>query len=234
MGTKRVRTSTGVELAFDDAGRPDRPTMVLLHALGESRSSWSRIAAELTREFRVLSFDLRGHGDSDWPGQYSFQLMCDDIVDALGQLGQRRVTLVGHSMGGVVCYLIAVACPETVERLIVEDVPPPYERDRPLPVRDDEAVGFDWDVVPAIVGQVNAGDPATWSRLASITAPTLLIGGGPDSHIPQATLEDVAGRIPRCKHITIPAGHHVHESRPEEFTQALMDWALQEDEGQNG
>ena len=224
MAAGRVRTAAGVELAFDDVGRRDAGTIVLLHALGQTRGSWKRVAAELGAHFRVLSFDLRGHGESDWPGDYSFQLMCNDVVEALDTLGQRRVTLVGHSMGGVVCYLLAAQHPSRLERVIIEDAPPPYERDRPIPVRDEEAVGFDWDVVPAIVSQVNAGDAAMWLSLTSIIAPTLVIGGGPESHIPQSKLDEVAAQISGCQRITIPVGHHVHESAPEEFTHALLEW----------
>jgi 3-oxoadipate enol-lactonase len=79
-------------------------------------------------------------------------------------------------------------------------------------------------VVPAIVTQVNRGDPAVWDRLATITAATLLIGGGPDSHIPQHKLAEVAARIPRCAVVTIPAGHNVHAARPQQFTSTVLDW----------
>jgi pimeloyl-ACP methyl ester carboxylesterase len=78
--------------------------------------------------------------------------------------------------------------------------------------------------VPAIVNQVNHGDPAAWDGLGAITAPTLLVGGGPESHIPQDKLVAVAARIPRCDLVTIPAGHHVHEARPAEFADAVLGW----------
>ena len=79
-------------------------------------------------------------------------------------------------------------------------------------------------MVPAIVGQVNAGDPAAWDGLSAITAPTLLIGGGPESHIPQDKLATAAARIPRCDLVTIPAGHLVHTERPAEFASAVLGW----------
>jgi len=91
-------------------------------------------------------------------------------------------------------------------------------------VRDEEASGFDWSVVPAIVGEVNAGDPATWRSLASIRCPTLLIAGGAASHIPQDKLAEVAALIPRCTLVTIPAGHHVHRDEPARFLQAVLGW----------
>lgn len=220
----QVVTSAGVRLAYAESGQLSHPAVVLLHALGEQRGTWGCVTPHLAERFRVVSFDLRGHGDSDWPGTYGFRVMCDDVLDAMDRLGLNRVTLVGHSMGGVVCYLAALREPARVERLIIEDVPPPYERDRPVPVRDGEPQGFDWPVVPAIVAEVNAGDPQTWASLHAIQAPTLLIAGGPESHIPQDKLADVARLIPDCTLVTIPAGHHVHSTHPEAFVQAIFDW----------
>lgn len=224
MTEVHVVTSTGVRLAYADSGPVDQPTIVLLHALGDQRGTWDSVTPMLAERFRVVAFDLRGHGDSDWPGTYGFQLMCDDILDALDRLGLDKVTLLGHSMGGVVCYRAAIRHPERVERLVVEDAPPPYERDRPVPVRDDQAYGFDWAVVPAIVAEVNAGDPETWQRLESIEAPTLLIAGGPESHVPQDKLAAVEALIPQCTLVTIPAGHHVHSNQSAAFIEAIFDW----------
>ena len=85
-------------------------------------------------------------------------------------------------------------------------------------------VDFDWPVVPAIVNQVNQGDPETWDLLKTITAPTLIIGGGPESHIPHDRLEAAASRIPTCQLITIPAGHHIHATDPNEFKAAVLTW----------
>lgn len=136
----------------------------------------------------------------------------------------RKVTLVGHSMGGTVAYLVAAQRPDQVERLIVEDVPPPFPRDRSIPERLAGSLSFDWAVVPAIIGEVNDGDQTAWDSLDAITAPTLLIGGGRESHIPQDKLEAVAARIPRCTLLTIAAGHHVHEARPSQSAGAVLDW----------
>lgn len=198
--------------------------MVLLHALGERGASWAAVTASFAERYCVFALDLRGHGDSDWPGTYSFELMRDDVVDALDQLRLSRVTLVGHSMGGAVAYLVAMQQPDRIERLIVEDATPPSPRDRAIPERPAGPLDFDWAVVPAIIGQVNKGDPAAWDRLGTITAPTLLIGGGRESHIPQDKLAAAAARIPCCEVVTIAAGHHVHASRPAEFASVVLRW----------
>lgn len=224
MTTGRRVLANGIHLAYEVSGSPEAPPMVLLHALGERAANWAPVTPRLAGRFHVFALDLRGHGGSDWPGTYSFQLMCDDVVAALDQLGLARVTLAGHSMGGSVAYLVAMQHPDRVERLIVEDVPPPFPRERAIPDRPAGSLDFDWAVVPAIVGQVNQGDPAAWEGLAAISAPTLLIGGGPESHIPQDRLAAVAARIPCCELVTIPAGHLVHEARPSEFADAVLGW----------
>lgn len=196
--------------------------MVLLHGLGEQGASWDEVRSAFDESFRVISIDLRGHGDSDYPGAYSIELMRDDVVGLLDELGLQRVTLVGHSMGALVAYLVAWENPSRIKRLVIEDAPPGFPRSRPVPERPDVPVPFDWAVVPAIIEQTNTPDPTWWDRLADITAPTLLIGGGPDSHIPQDTLTEAAARIPSASVVTIPAGHHVHVGEPDEFSAAVL------------
>jgi 3-oxoadipate enol-lactonase len=67
----------------------------------------------------------------------------------------------------------------------------------------------------------NHPDPAWWDDLALITAGTLVIGGGPDSHLPQDQVRELASRIHGAEHITIDAGHLVHADRPAEFLAAV-------------
>lgn len=85
-------------------------------------------------------------------------------------------------------------------------------------------LGFDWAVVPAIVAELNAGDAGAWDGLGAISAPTLVLGGGHASHIPQDQLDAVATRISGCRLVTIPVGHDVHTSRPGEFAATVLDW----------
>lgn len=200
--------------------------MVLLHALGERAADWDIVSGEFSRFFRVVAIDLRRHGASDWPGTYSFELMRDDVLGVLDRLGLHRVILVGHSMGGTVAYLIAEELPGRVDRLVIEDAPPPYPRDRALPDRPDGPLTFDWAAVPAIVAQVNSPDRIWWERLPAITARTLLIAGGPASHVRQDMIDQAAARISDCRLLTIPAGHNIHRKHPKEFTDAVLNFLL--------
>lgn len=212
----------GVRLACQISGAADGQPMVLLHALGERGTDWDSVRTEFDPYFRVLTMDFRGHGGSDWPGHYTYELMRDDVLGVLDRLAMDKVTIVGHSLGGVVAYLIAEDHPSRVERLIVEDATPPYPTDRAVPERPDEPLPFDWPVVPAIRGQLDDASAVWWDRLSEITAPTLLIGGGPSSHIAPEKLEDVARRVPQCTLLTIPAGHYVHASAPAEFAATVL------------
>ncbi len=188
--------------------------MVLLHALGEKAASWDEVALLFATRFRVVALDLRGHGTSTWPGIYSLPLMRDDVLGVLDALDLQDLVLVGHSMGGTVAYLVAQAQPGRIARLVVEDAPPPFPRERPVPARPAGELPFDWDVVPAIVEEVNDPSMRWWKHLPEVTAPTLLVGGGPTSHIPQDLLVDVSRAVPDCSVVTIPVGHDVHESEP--------------------
>lgn len=166
-------------LACRISGNPGGSPLVLLHALGKDGSDWDEVAEELDDRWRLYVPDLRGHGRSDWPGEYSFELMRADLGALLEALSLRQVTLVGHSMGGVVAYLYTARHPERVERLVLEETPPPFPRERPLPERPAGEPGFDWNVVGPLYAQL--ADPAEdWqSGLDTITTPTLLVRGAP-------------------------------------------------------
>lgn len=224
MEKRLVELRSGVRIACHLSGVAAGPTMVLLHALGEQAASWSGVEARFASLFRVVNLDLRGHGESDRPGDYSFELMREDVIEVLDIMDLRDVVLIGHSMGGAVAYLVAQAQPGRIARLVVEDVPPPFPRTRPVPERPEGDLGFDWAVVPAIVEQVNDPTRRWWKRLPDITAPTLLIGGGPTSPVPQDLLVEVSGLIPDCTLVTIPTGHNVHETRPSEFADIVLRW----------
>ena len=204
------------------SGEEGAPPVVLLHGLGESAATWDDVAAALAPEHRVVALDLRGHGASGRTGRYSYELMRDDVLAALDRLGFATVTLVAHSMGAMVALLVAQEQPHRVTRLVLEDCVPQEPDPRPVPERPDGPLPFDWPVVPAIRAQVGAPDPRWWADLPRVTARTLLIGGGPTSHVPGERLEQAAALLPDATVVTLPVGHHVHAGDPEGFRAALL------------
>jgi 3-oxoadipate enol-lactonase len=221
MAEHRVVELEGIRLAYQVWGLPDDPPLVLLHALGEDAADWDAVAPVLARGRRVYALDLRGHGRSWWPGNYSLDLMCADVLRFLDVLGLGRVDLVGHSMGGIVAYLLAEDHPQRVRRLVLEDVPLPRPREPRIPTRPEGELTFDWAMAVAIRKQIDTPDPAWLERLGGITAETLIVAGGPDSQVPQDGVAELARRIPRGRLVTIPVGHLIHQAAPEAFIEAV-------------
>ncbi|MFH8616593.1 alpha/beta fold hydrolase [Streptomyces sp. NPDC017979] len=221
MADQRSVDVGGIRLSYRTSGPPDAPPLVLLHALGEDAADWDAVLPALARSHRTYAVDLRGHGRSDWPSAYSLELMQADVLGFLDALGLARVDLIGHSMGGVVSYLLAQDHPHRIHRLVLEDAPLPRPREPSTPTRPDGALTFDWTMVLAVRSQLDRPDPRWLPRLARITAETLVIAGGPASHVPQDGIAELARRIPDGRMTTIPAGHLIHRAAPEEFTEAV-------------
>ncbi|MCG3418197.1 alpha/beta fold hydrolase [Oceanobacillus jordanicus] len=212
----------GLTFQYRESGDPSAPPLVALHALGKSAESWDQVAAELKGKYRVLALDQRGHGGSARTDSYSFELMCNDLLHFANAMKLDQFTLIGHSMGGTVSYLFSEAFPSRVERLIVEDTPPPFP-DKPIeiPTKPSDALPFDWLVVPSILQQLNEPNPEWWARLTDIIMPTLIIGGR-SSHIPQNKLQEVSELIPTCEFVTIEdAGHFVHDDNLPAYLDAV-------------
>jgi len=214
----------GIGLAYAVAGDTELPPAVLLHALAEDSSTWSEVIEALTPVSRVYTVDLRGHGGSSQPEDYSLELMCSDVLGFLRTLTLEEVTLIGHSLGAAVAYLVAEAEPGLVRRLVLEEPPPPLPATPPrvVPGKPSEPLPFDWRVLGAIARQRNHPDPAWWEDLNLITARTLVVAGGTESHLPQDQIAALAGRIPDATLVTIHAGHNVHSAHPDAFLAALL------------
>ncbi|MGW4567208.1 alpha/beta fold hydrolase [Streptomyces sp. NPDC004561] len=221
--------ANGITLACRSWGPRDAPPILLLHARGADGADWSRIAERLAAPpvpRRVHAPDLRGHGRSDRPGEYGLEEMSDDVHALMGALGIGGTDVVGHSLGGIVAYLLAQRHPGVVRRLVLEDVCAPVPLDPPRPPAERPAAEppFDWAMVRATDEQRNTPDPRWWEHMCRITMPALVIAGGPTSHIPQDQVAKLAELIPDASLVTVDAGHLVHETRPEEFLDALTEF----------
>jgi pimeloyl-ACP methyl ester carboxylesterase len=212
----------GLSFRYWERGTTHTTPVILLHALGADADDWLEVGQALADSWRVIALDQRGHGASARPGEYSFELMRDDLAALIETLALSKPVLVGHSMGGSVAYLYAEAFPDCVQRLIIEDTPPPFPSHFAEPDLVPDDLPFDGRVLVQIIRQLNAPDPAWWDQLAVIHAPTLLIGGGSSSPVPQEKLVEVAARLQDGCLVTIEgAGHQVHRTRTAEFLRAV-------------
>jgi 3-oxoadipate enol-lactonase len=115
----------GIALDFHLVGQG--PTIVLVHALGLDRRMWNRQVPALAESFRVLAYDVRGHGRSDKPrGPYTLETLADDLHGLLDALGIETASLLGISLGGMIAQTFALAYPDKVDRLILADTTSEY------------------------------------------------------------------------------------------------------------
>lgn len=98
----------------------DAPTVVLSNSLGTTHRMWDKQVPELSRQFRVVRYDTRGHGRSPVPpGPYAIDDLTDDVVALLDRLKLERVHFVGLSLGGMTAMRFAVREPGRVDRLVL-------------------------------------------------------------------------------------------------------------------
>lgn len=198
------------------------PPVVLLHGTGATARSWDTVARALSTTRPVVAVDLRGHGESSWPGRYSVELMAQDVGALLDRLGLGAVDLVGHSLGGLVALQVAVASPTAVRRLVLEDVGMPHPRRPAPPTRPDGVLDFDWRVVEQVRPEIDDPDPRWPALVGSVAAPTLVVAGGPRSFVAGDHVAELVDALPDGRSVTLDTGHEVHEVDPAAFTREVL------------
>ena len=220
MITERIlrAPALGLHFAFREAGDPTAHTVILLHAFGPDGSDWDAVVERLSASYHVIALHQRGFGPAMRKGDYTFERLRDDVLALADTLGLATFSIVGHSMGGTVGFLVAQKAPERVARLVIEDTPPPWGEEMPdPPAEPPEPVPFEWEMWRGIAHQLKFPDPRWWDELPDIECPVLIIGGGEGSHVPQRMLRRVSRMIPDGRFVTVEAGHNVHVNAFEAF-----------------
>jgi 3-oxoadipate enol-lactonase len=104
---------------YDLCGPHDRPTVALGNSLGTNVHVWDAVLEGLATSFRVLRFDMRGHGLTDTGAPPSLDALARDAVALFDALEIERVSFVGLSIGGMIGQRLAAAHPERVDALVL-------------------------------------------------------------------------------------------------------------------
>ena len=109
-----------INLAYSDEGQG--PPVVFLHAFPLNRTMWAPQVAGLSDRYRVVTIDLRGHGESDAPmWRYTLDQFADDVNGLLEHLGIAKATFVGLSMGGYILFALYRKYPPLFQALVLAD-----------------------------------------------------------------------------------------------------------------
>ena len=127
----------GISIFYREAGPKDAPVILLLHGLPSSSRMFQSLLTRLSGEYHLVAPDYPGFGHSEWPDPAKFAYTFDNIasiMDGFTQaLGLSRYTLYMQDYGGPVGFRMALAHPERVEALIVQDA-----------VAHNEGLGANW------------------------------------------------------------------------------------------
>lgn len=110
----------GVAIAYESAGAGD-PPVVLVHGGFENRGYFWRQVEHLAPRRRVITLDLRGHGESDTPSSLSMEAFESDVIAVLDTAGAETAILCGHSMAGGVALGVAAAIPDRIRGVALLD-----------------------------------------------------------------------------------------------------------------
>ena len=114
--------ANGIAINYRIDGPEGAPWVTMSNSLATTHRMWDAQIEAFTRQYRVLRYDKRGHGETDVaPGPYSFELLADDVLALLDVLGITRTHFVGLSMGGMTGMTMALRRPGVLGTLVLCD-----------------------------------------------------------------------------------------------------------------
>src|SRR5438477_2084081 len=191
---------------------------------------WGGQVAALADRWRLVLWDMRGHGESGDPRDpalYSQALTVGDMAAVLDACGIEGAVIAGLSLGGVMSLAFQIAHPERVRALMLFDTGPGFrnpearrqwnERAEMRLARHRSAQGL----AGAARGMLRMTDGALIGALPQIAVPTLVLVGADDQHF-LAAADYMAAKIPGAQKAVIPnAGHAANLDQPLAFDRAV-------------
>jgi pimeloyl-ACP methyl ester carboxylesterase len=236
----RVRLN-GVEIDYEVSG--GGPAVLLSHGYSATRRMWDGQHRALGARYRVISWSMRGHGQTESPAdpaQYSAELTVADMRGLLQHAGVPRAVVGGLSLGGYVSLAFSLEHPEMVRALVICDSGPGYrnaearaawnqrahERAAELEARGESVSDHRsaQGLAHAARGMLAQQGSRVIDGLSAIRVPTLIVVGDQDQPF-LAPSEYMAKKIPGAKLEVIPgAGHSANLDQPEIFNRVLLDF----------
>tara|TARA_E500000331_G_scaffold310537_1_gene317354 strand:+ start:24 stop:782 length:759 start_codon:yes stop_codon:yes gene_type:complete len=233
-------------LYYEDDGKGT--AILMTHGFVASTGMWDGQVEAFKDHFRLIRWDMRGHGRTECPDDqsaYGQGITVADMVAILDHLEVDKAIIVGHSLGGFMSLRLNVMHPERVSALVLQGCGPGYRSDdsrakwnervdgRAKTIIEEgyKALGgaaevpvslqrSNQELAMAARGILAQVDAKVIDSLPHIDVPTLVIIGAGDSYYLQGS-EYMANRIPGAEHVVVPgAGHGVNVDQPETVNKA--------------
>ena len=228
------------KLYYEDDGKC--PAILMTHGFVASTGMWDGQVEAFKDRFRVIRWDMRGHGRTECPDDqsaYGQDITVADMVAILDHLEVDKAIIVGHSLGGFMSLRLNVMHPERVSALVLQGCGPGYRSDdsrakwnervdgRAKTIIEEgyKALGgaaevpvsvqrSSQELAMAARGILAQVDAKVIDSLPHIDVPTLVIIGAGDSYYLQGS-DYMTNRIPGAEHVVVPdAGHGVNVDQP--------------------
>lgn len=241
----------GVKIHYEvhGPGNGTGPTILLSHGYSSTSRMWDGQVAALKDRYQVVVWDMRGHGESDYPkdpSRYSEALTVGDMAALLDAVGAKKAIVAGLSLGGYMSLAFHATHPERVDALMLFDTGPGFKKDEARAKWNEtahqRAARLDAEGLAAlnssdevkIVRHRDASGLAGAARgmlaqqndrviqsLDKVAVPTLVLVGANDTGFLAAT-DYMAAKIKGSTKAVIPdAGHAANLHQPALFNQAV-------------
>src|SRR5215213_8007066 len=239
----------GVKIHYEVYG--SGPPLLLTHGYSSTSAMWDGQIEALSKHHRLVLWDMRGHGQSDYPDDhaaYSEALTVADMAALLDEVGAASAIVGGLSLGGYMSLAFYRAHPERVRALLIIDTGPGFKKDD---ARDtwnkrahDTGERFEREgleilkslsrerstvshrdasgLARAARGMLTQRDARVIESLPDVRVPSLIVVGADDTPFLAAS-DYMAAKIPGAQKVVIPAaGHAVNIDQPQAFIDAVL------------
>lgn len=122
IGNNIKVTVNDITVSYNDEGENGAPVIIFIHGFPFNKSMWNKQLKVLKENYRVIAYDVRGHGDSDsGTGDFSIDLFADDLIGFMDVQKIDRAMLCGLSMGGYIALNAIERYPDRFDALILSD-----------------------------------------------------------------------------------------------------------------
>lgn len=239
----------GVEIYYEVHG--SGPPLLLTHGYSSTSAMWQGQIEALSKHHKLVLWDMRGHGQSDYPDDpaaYSEALTVADMAALLDAVGADSAIIGGLSLGGYMSLAFYRAHPERVRALLIIDTGPGFKKDDARDAWNKRAheTGDRFEqeglailktasrerstvshrdasgLARAARGMLTQRDARVIELLPNIKVPSLIVVGADDAPFLAAS-DYMAAKIPAAKKVVIPAaGHAVNIDQPQAFIDAVL------------